>query len=165
MPAYKTKLHKYVPLLPTHSYSKDKERSPQSTMTRDLQTRYLPIDVAVYNHSPSETQVLPQKPARRHPFASGYEVPDWWLFLIHFCLCVAAYPVLLVVLLFAQDRPLFWARFAVSFGCGLIGFALGLSLLGLSQRHLEAAGTAFCSLPGSMVFYLTRVSSVGHGHS
>jgi len=39
----------------------------------------------------------------------------------------------------ARDRPLFWTRFFVGMGCGIVGFLLTLSLLQLGQKFLESA--------------------------
>ncbi|KAJ7499386.1 hypothetical protein FB451DRAFT_1205266 [Mycena latifolia] len=81
----------------------------------------------------------PPKPPRRHPFASGFEAPEWLFIIIHVSLCVLAYPVLLVFVILANRRTLFWSRLAVGVGCGAVGVALGLSLSQLAQRFLEAA--------------------------
>ncbi|KAJ6567347.1 hypothetical protein DFH09DRAFT_457648 [Mycena vulgaris] len=79
------------------------------------------------------------KPPRRHPFAIRFEAPEWLFIIVHVALCVLAYPVLLVFVLLANHRTLFWSRLAVGVGCGAVGVALGLSLTRLGQRFLEAA--------------------------
>ncbi|KAJ7929139.1 hypothetical protein B0H13DRAFT_2248169 [Mycena leptocephala] len=79
------------------------------------------------------------KPPRRHPFASGYEAPEWTFILIHVGFCVLAYPILLAFVVIANNRTLFWSRLVVGVGCGAVGVALGLSLARLGQRFLEAA--------------------------
>jgi hypothetical protein len=91
----------------------------RSTISRDTQNQY---------------------PSRRHPFASQFEPPDWQRLLIHSLFCLLAYPLLLLVVVIASSRPLFWTRTIVGFGCGLIGFTLGLGPLALGKKFLEAAG-------------------------
>ncbi|KAJ7087271.1 hypothetical protein B0H15DRAFT_843326 [Mycena belliarum] len=81
---------------------------------------------------------VPQSP-RRHPFANGFEAPEWLFIVIHVFLCVAAYPVLLLFVVIGNHRTLFWSRLAVGMGCGAVGVTLGLSLTRLGQRFLEAA--------------------------
>ncbi|KAG5651681.1 hypothetical protein H0H81_007842 [Sphagnurus paluster] len=78
------------------------------------------------------------KPHRKHPFADGFEAPRWPNILFHVALCLVAYPLLLIVTLIAREKPLFWTRFIVGLGCGIIGVSLALSLLKLAQAHLEA---------------------------
>jgi hypothetical protein len=81
-----------------------------------------------------------QYPSKRHPFASQFEPPDWQQLLIHSFVCLLAYPLLLLVVVIASSRPLFWTRTIVSLGCGLIGFTLGLGPLALGKKFFEAAG-------------------------
>ncbi|KAK1220247.1 hypothetical protein PQX77_016983 [Marasmius sp. AFHP31] len=95
-------------------------------------------------NTPSFPNGLPGTPskARRHPipFASrGFEAPEWKKILLHVVLCAAAYPFLLLVVFIAQDRTIFWCRAIVGIGCGLVGVALGLSLVELAKSFLEAA--------------------------
>ncbi|GLB33262.1 hypothetical protein LshimejAT787_0101460 [Lyophyllum shimeji] len=92
------------------------------------------------------------KPHKRHPFAKGFEAPLWKNILVHIALCLIAYPFLLLITLVARQKSLFWTRFIVGMGCGLIGFCLGLSLLQLAQSHLEAATWA-------MVIHQSRVDT------
>ncbi|KAF7301272.1 hypothetical protein MIND_00692000 [Mycena indigotica] len=79
------------------------------------------------------------KPPRRHPFATGFEAPEWWSILIHIALCALAYPVLYAFVVIATNRPIFWSRLLVGAGCGAVGVSLGWSLTRLGQRFLEAA--------------------------
>lgn len=81
------------------------------------------------------------KTPRRHPFAKNFELPHWKRILVHVLLCLVAYPLLTVFTIIARDRPLFWTRLIVGLGCGVVGFSLGLSLLGLGKAFLEAAST------------------------
>ncbi|KAJ8085959.1 hypothetical protein PM082_004778 [Marasmius tenuissimus] len=95
-------------------------------------------------NTPSFPNGLPGTPskARRHPipFASrGFEAPEWKKLLLHVVLCAVAYPFLLLVVFVAQDRTIFWCRAIVGIGCGLVGVALGLSLVELAKSFLEAA--------------------------
>ncbi|KAK7051334.1 hypothetical protein VNI00_004834 [Paramarasmius palmivorus] len=69
----------------------------------------------------------------------GFERPEWGKILLHIGLCVAAFPVLLLFVFIARNRNLFWCRAIVGIGCGLIGVSLGLSLVQLGKRFLEAA--------------------------
>jgi len=84
-----------------------------------------------------------RKPAKKHPFAQGFEPPRWRLLWIHVGLCLLAYPFLLIFVILARGRSLFWARFFVGVGSGLVGFSLGLSLLRLGRGILEASGALF----------------------
>ncbi|KAF9021430.1 hypothetical protein BDZ89DRAFT_1071387 [Hymenopellis radicata] len=65
--------------------------------------------------------------------------PQWKRIALHVFLVGLAYPILLVFVIIARDKSLFWSRFVVSIGCGVIGFVLGLSLLNLGRPFLEAA--------------------------
>ncbi|KDR76711.1 hypothetical protein GALMADRAFT_225654 [Galerina marginata CBS 339.88] len=85
---------------------------------------------------------FPTPPKSRHPFAEGYEVPQWKLLIIHIVLCALTYPFLLVFVIASAEKSLFWARFLVGAGCGLVGLALGMSLLNLARAILEAAAWA-----------------------
>ncbi|KAJ7895968.1 hypothetical protein B0H14DRAFT_3081123 [Mycena olivaceomarginata] len=76
------------------------------------------------------------KPPRRHPFASGYEAPEWAYILIHITFCALAYPVLLVFVVIANHRTLFWSRLVVGMGCGVVGLALAGSLSRLAWATL-----------------------------
>lgn len=88
-------------------------------------------------HSPTKLKWGRQ---RRHPFAQSFEPPNWKFIIIHVVLGVLSYPVLLIFEAIARDKTLFWTRLLVSVGCGLVGFCLGLSLIGLGKAYLEAAG-------------------------
>ncbi|KAF9526688.1 hypothetical protein CPB83DRAFT_769770 [Crepidotus variabilis] len=78
---------------------------------------------------------------RQHPFGEkfhSFERPQWRNFGIHFALCAVAYPTLLIFVILARGRDLFWARVLVGMGCGLTGLTLGFSLLRLSRPIIEA---------------------------
>ena len=80
---------------------------------------------------------------RRRPLVSGFEIPYWKDTLLHSALCLVSYPILLAVTIFAHNKTIFWARFIVSAGCGLVGLGIGYSLLTLAKNHLEAASKFF----------------------
>ncbi|KAF8075860.1 hypothetical protein FPV67DRAFT_386387 [Lyophyllum atratum] len=82
------------------------------------------------------------KAHRKHPFAQNFEAPLWKSILVHISLCLVAFPSLLLITLIARQKPLFWTRFIVGLGCGVVGLSLGLSLLQLAQSFLEAAAWA-----------------------
>lgn len=85
------------------------------------------------------------KPPKQHPFSQLYEAPKWNTLAVHTLLCLLTYPFLLIFVIVAKGRTLFWTRLLVGAGCGIIGFLLGLSLIGLARRHLEASGKSQCS--------------------
>lgn len=78
-----------------------------------------------------------------HPFGNrfrNFEAPQWRSFGIHLTLCALAYPILLIFVVIARDKDLFVARVLVGAGCGLLGLALGVSLIRLSRPIIEAVG-------------------------
>ena len=80
------------------------------------------------------------KRAKSHPFSESFEPPRWRIILIHVLMCVVAYPLLMITTVVAtKGKTLFWTRLVVGLGCGIIGCALGLSLLALGKAFLEAA--------------------------
>ncbi|KIY63410.1 hypothetical protein CYLTODRAFT_432999 [Cylindrobasidium torrendii FP15055 ss-10] len=83
----------------------------------------------------------PSAPVPPHPipFAQRFEYPHWKRILFHILLLALAYPFLLLFVVIARNRSLFWTRAIVAIGGGVLGFVLGLSLLSLAQPHLEAA--------------------------
>ncbi|KAF8919143.1 hypothetical protein CPB85DRAFT_881024 [Mucidula mucida] len=78
-------------------------------------------------------------PCHPLPFAQSFEQPHWRKIALHIFLVALAYPILLIFVIIARDKSLFWSRFVVSIGCGIIGFGLGLSLINLGRPFLEAA--------------------------
>ncbi|KAK0467718.1 uncharacterized protein EV420DRAFT_1742822 [Desarmillaria tabescens] len=74
-----------------------------------------------------------------HIVEKSFETSEWPKIIIHVILCLIAYPILTLFVVIARNKTLFWSRFFVSVGCGVIGFALGLSLLSLGRPFLEAA--------------------------
>ena len=79
------------------------------------------------------------KPPAQHPFAKNFEVPQWGELTIHTGLCALSYPILLIFVIMGQGKTLFWSRFFVGAGSDILGFMLGLSLVLLARRVLEAA--------------------------
>ncbi len=114
----------------------DKFKPPSSALT----------DTSFLN-TPSDSY-FPNRPSyrhtRKHPFSSSFEAPNWKIIIIHVVLCLLAYPVMMIFVLIARDKTLFWTRLVVGFGCGLVGVSLGLSLLNLGRALLEAACTFYC---------------------
>ena len=98
------------------------------------------------------------KPPKKHPFAQGFEPPRWRLLWIHVGLCLLAYPFLLIFVIMARGRSLFWARFFVGVGSGLVGFFVGLSLLRLGRGILEAAGALFRFVTYASINALVRTA-------
>ncbi|KAG5350089.1 hypothetical protein C0989_000213, partial [Termitomyces sp. Mn162] len=97
---------------------------------------------AVYTDSPSKpppSYSLHSASLGKQPLASGFEKPYWRDILLHIALCLVSYPILLAVTLVARNKSIFWTRFIVGVGCGLVGLGLGYSLLTLAKSHLEAA--------------------------
>ncbi|KAJ7727961.1 hypothetical protein B0H16DRAFT_1894321 [Mycena metata] len=156
-----------TPLLPNRNSSTNTRARPASASTRRGQVEYLSLSGATYEDfdpkhlyddskrsllapSPAEADFLktplsalfpgglPKTP-RRHPFASGYEAPEWIFVAIHVAFCLLAYPVLLVFVILADRKTLFWSRLIVGVGCSVVGVALGLSIGRLAQGFLEAA--------------------------
>ncbi|KAF7433505.1 hypothetical protein PC9H_005461 [Pleurotus ostreatus] len=126
----------YIPLRDSHYDAPidDKLKPPSSALT----------DTSFLN-TPSDSY-FPNRPnyrhTRKHPFSSSFEAPNWKIIIIHVVLCLLAYPVMMIFVLLARDRTLFWTRLVVGFGCGLVGVSLGLSLLNLGRALLEAASWA-----------------------
>jgi hypothetical protein len=77
-----------------------------------------------------------------HPFAKGYEPPQWRRLAAHLTLCALGYPFLLLFVSASKGKSLFWARLLVGVGCGLLGGMLGWNLVKMARRILEAASTA-----------------------
>ena len=76
----------------------------------------------------------------KHPFAKGFETPQWKLLGLHTVLCLLTFPWVYGFALAAFDASLFWARVVVGVGCGVPGILLGLSLTKLVKPIMEAAG-------------------------
>ena len=75
----------------------------------------------------------------RLPGFSAFEPADPLQLLLFTISCLAAYPLLYAVSVIASNRSLFWARFFVGAGCGLVGFTLGFFITEMAKFHLEAS--------------------------
>ncbi|KAF8883443.1 hypothetical protein BD779DRAFT_1802002 [Infundibulicybe gibba] len=129
--------HQYSPLLPNQDdpMSQPLYRIPTDDKTPvppSASTVQFPFD-SMFSRGPPSTL------AKKHPFARTFEPPNWRLLITHTVLCLLAYPVLLVFIIIAGGKTLFWTRFLVSAGCGLVGFFLGFNLLQLGKGFLEAS--------------------------
>jgi hypothetical protein len=143
-----------IPLL--HKDFSHEQTSPsRSKIGRGARNRYPSHD------NRSQTR---RASTRCHPFASQFEAPDWRQLSIHTVLCLLSYPLLLLVVIIASSRPLFWTRTIVALGCGLIGFTLGLIPLALGRKFLGAAG-GYLILVLHSTSSLTQLYSVGHRYS
>ena len=88
--------------------------------------------------------------------------------MIHVLMCVIAYPLLTITAVMAKGKTLFWARFIVGVGCGIVGFGLGWSLKALGKAFLEAASkllTECAIVVFSMLTPFSPVNSLGDGGS
>jgi hypothetical protein len=126
-PAYKSpKLWRFESPLKDGGYTQFSDGTPIAT----------PADRSVY------PQVLRSPPSlktrKRSPFGSGFEIPQWRQLSIHFILCAITYPCLIFFIMMAKGTPLFYTRIFVGAGCGIMGFALGLSLMELAKGIIEA---------------------------
>ncbi|KAF4602487.1 hypothetical protein EYR40_005696 [Pleurotus pulmonarius] len=104
------------------------------------QTAY--VALLPHTHDKPPTAFPPPPPSRsgrQNLFARSFEAPDWRLLVLHTVLCLLAFPTLLVFTIIARNRTLFWTRFIVSIGCGLVGFFLAISLINMGKAFLEAA--------------------------
>jgi hypothetical protein len=90
-------------------------------------------------HLLSPLYVPTASPKRKHPFSEWFERPKWKTLLVHIFLCLVTYPLLMIVVVIAENRSLFWTRFIVGLGCGLVGAGLSLSVLALGKSYIEAA--------------------------
>lgn len=92
--------------------------------------------------SPPDTPLLGsgggQRKTKKHPFSKKFEAPNWGKVLVHLVLSALAYPILFAFVLWADGRTIFVSRIIIGVGCGVIGVALGASLLGLAKYILEA---------------------------
>ena len=68
-----------------------------------------------------------------------FERPQWKRLAVHSLTCACVYPVVRLICLLANHRSIFWARFIVGVGSGVLGVALSLNLLEFAKRHLEAS--------------------------
>ena len=102
--------------------------------------------------TPSRSDFWPRPPVRRqstfsikrrlHLFSS-FEPPPLQHLLLHTLLCGLTYPWLIITTLAASGQTLFFARFFVGAGCGIIAFALGLSLTQFAKQQFQACSELY----------------------
>jgi len=119
--------------------------SPGSDVTQFLSPSNAEFPGSSFFKSPT-AGLFPPSPgfprrSRQHPFAKGCEPPQWRSLTVHVALCGLAYPFLLAFAIAATGKTLFWARLIVGVGSGVLGLMLGVSLMALARRMLEAAST------------------------
>ncbi|KAH7343516.1 hypothetical protein B0J17DRAFT_642652 [Rhizoctonia solani] len=93
--------------------------------------------------------MLPSTPLPRSPIAPGLAGGTGWLsrfepapvlpLVIHVLLCIAGFPVIYYLSPVADGLSMFWARVVVGGIASTVGLCLGISLLDLSRRGIEAA--------------------------
>lgn len=101
------------------------------------------------NKSKRYSTALPSTPLPHSPVPVGLAGGTGWLdrfepapvlpLIIHAILCIAAFPAMFYLTTAANRLPLFWTRVIVGSICGVVGLSLGVSLLDLSRRGIEAA--------------------------
>lgn len=91
--------------------------------------------------TPAGTDSRFPKSRTEHPFAKGFETPQWHRLAVHLTLCAIGYPFLLLFVSASRGKSLFWARLLIGVGCGLLGGMLGWNLVKMARRILEAAST------------------------
>lgn len=124
---------------------------------------YFPSENIKYTPEPSsssrkEVKSTLRKPRRRRGFfGNAWEAPQWRLLAIHFSFCALTYPCLLFFIAMSRDKSLFWTRVFVGAGCGVMGFALDLSLMALAEGIMEACSTSAyheLTLPNEVFIWL-----------
>ena len=80
-----------------------------------------------------------KQPPRFKPRFRGFESPNFARIGILTLTCVIAYPAFYALTLVAKDRSLFTVRLIGALWYSSIGVVLGLVLLNIGARHLEAA--------------------------
>ncbi|CUA69403.1 ATP-binding cassette sub-family C member 8 [Rhizoctonia solani] len=93
--------------------------------------------------------MLPSTPLPRTPIPPGLAGGSGWLerfepapvlpLIIHTLLCIAAFPIIYYLSPLANGLSMFWARVIVGGIAGAVGLSLGVSLLDLARRGIEAA--------------------------
>lgn len=67
-----------------------------------------------------------------------FERPLWRRFALHILTCIFIYPLVVLTCLLANHTSIFWARFIVGLGSGVLGVTCSFNLLEFTKRHLEA---------------------------
>ncbi|CAG7848432.1 SubName: Full=Uncharacterized protein {ECO:0000313/EMBL:CCA71241.1} [Serendipita indica DSM 11827] len=107
---------------------------PNSANSR---TEFLPpprVRTAVRDKGSSTIWLPPRHPYFPNDFEAVDPVPIVKLLVI----ILLAYPIMFIATLLAQNRPIFWTRFIVGTTAAVLGFALGMELLNIGKRLLEA---------------------------
>jgi len=130
---YSNQDYEHVALRPStefyNPYAEPNSPGPSPLPTKEF---YSPPDSPLLGGGGGKTKT------KKRPFGNKFEPPNWGKVIFHLVLCALAYPILFAFVLWANGRTLFFSRFIVGAGCGLVGVALGASLLGLSRNILEA---------------------------
>ncbi|KAG8698885.1 hypothetical protein FRC09_006970 [Ceratobasidium sp. 395] len=92
---------------------------------------------------------LPSAPLPHSPVPPGLAGGTGWLdrfepapvlpLIIHAVLCVVSFPIIFYLTPAANGLPMFWTRLIAGGIYGIVGLTLGVSLLDLSRRGIEAA--------------------------
>ncbi|CAE6505141.1 unnamed protein product [Rhizoctonia solani] len=93
--------------------------------------------------------MLPSTPLPHSPIPPGLAGGSGWLarfepapvlpLIIHTLLCIVAFPIIYYLSPVANGLSMFWARVIVGGIAGAVGLSLGVNLLDLSRRGIEAA--------------------------
>ncbi|KDQ21472.1 hypothetical protein BOTBODRAFT_25920 [Botryobasidium botryosum FD-172 SS1] len=138
-----------IPLVdnpPRHSrpHSSRTPERPASAVSYADWPEYDPDQFTVHLHdtptTASRTVVSVPPPAPGHPlFPKYFERPVYSTLVRHTIVVAISAPVIYLGLRGVQGLPLFWVRVIVGGVCGIVGLALGLSLITMARRGLEAA--------------------------
>ncbi|KAF8604938.1 hypothetical protein BDV93DRAFT_605807 [Ceratobasidium sp. AG-I] len=144
-------LHSNVGLTQGYERGEDKYASKPGENPWD---RY--IDPYIPHDLGDSIPLVALSPPQRHPSETSQHLhvvpeprPRGWLgrfepiplvpLLVHALLCFAAFPIVFFIARAASGISLFWSRLIVGGLCGAVGLILGVSLLDLSRRSMEAA--------------------------
>ncbi|KAF8607475.1 hypothetical protein BDV93DRAFT_519523 [Ceratobasidium sp. AG-I] len=145
--------HMSYDLVNTADFQNDEYTDPYAR--HDLDNDTIPL-VNVRHRSRGESNkskrystALPSTPLPHSPIPPGLAGGTGWLdrfepapvlpLLVHAILCLAAFPIMFYLTTEANGLSMFWTRVIVGCICGAVGLTLGVSLLDLSRRGIEAA--------------------------
>ncbi|KAG8722000.1 hypothetical protein FRC08_008096 [Ceratobasidium sp. 394] len=99
--------------------------------------------------SKRHSTALPNTPLPHSPVPAGLAGGTGWLdrfepapvlpLILHAILCVVSFPIIMFLIPAANGLPMFWTRLIAGSIYGVVGLTLGVSLLDLSRRGIEAA--------------------------